>query len=328
MRPASDREWDSAWQGCDYATYFHSRAWAETWRDYSGGEIRPAPLHVAFDDGASAVLAISRRDTLRGLVPEFLLSPAGTFGGWVSADDLGDAHVDQLTRTLLAMHGRIQWRLNPYAPLRAVAGVEDDETHATPLERDFEAVRKRWSRGTKSNVNRAAKAGVEVAVADDLESWRGYFAAYEASLERWGETATTGYEWRLFELLHARREQGVKLWVGRIGGEVAAGALCVYGPRHVAYWHGAAREEHFAARPVNLVMAEAMRDACARAYSWFDFNPSAGLEGVLRFKRGFGAEALPAPLLRRGSPGARAVERGVALGRKARGALAGAARSA
>jgi lipid II:glycine glycyltransferase (peptidoglycan interpeptide bridge formation enzyme) len=71
-----------------------------------------------------------------------------------------------------------------------------------------------------------------------------------------------------------------------------AGALCFYTKNHVVYWHGAAYSDYFELRPVNLLMYEAIKDACENGYSWFDFNPSGGHEGVKAFKKSFGPTAL------------------------------------
>jgi hypothetical protein len=40
-------------------------------------------------------------------------------------------------------------------------------------------------------------------------------------------------------------------------------------------------------------MYEIIKSCCEEGYSWFDFNPSAGLEGVRAFKESFGAKPLP-----------------------------------
>src|SRR4029079_1053277 len=86
-------------------------------------------------------------------------------------------------------------------------------------------------------------------------------------------------------------------------GEIAAGALCLYSRRHVAYWHGAARERLLECRPVHLLIETALHDACERGMRWFDFNPSGGHRGVEAFKKGFGAEGVPAPMVRWRTPG-------------------------
>ena len=99
------------------------------------------------------------------------------------------------------------------------------------------------------------------------------------------------------------------LWLARAQGKVVAGALCLHARRHVAYWHGAALEEFFPLRPVHLLMRESMRDAARRGRNWYDFNPSGGLPGVARFKRGFGARPLRVPVVRMRSRRARAAAR-------------------
>ncbi len=61
--------------------------------------------------------------------------------------------------------------------------------------------------------------------------------------------------------------------------------------------HGAALEDYFTLRPVNLLLYEAIKHACEEGYAWFDFNPSGGHEGVRAFKRSFGTESRPSPVV-------------------------------
>lgn len=56
-------------------------------------------------------------------------------------------------------------------------------------------------------------------------------------------------------------------------------------------------EGYFQLRPVNLLMYEIIKNCCEAGYSWFDFNPSDRLEGVIAFKESFGAKALPSPVI-------------------------------
>jgi lipid II:glycine glycyltransferase (peptidoglycan interpeptide bridge formation enzyme) len=66
-----------------------------------------------------------------------------------------------------------------------------------------------------------------------------------------------------------------------------------YWNRHAVYWHGATYDTYFDYRPNVAVHTEAIRDAVAREYAYYDFNPSGSLEGVIEFKRRFGAEQRP-----------------------------------
>ncbi|NEQ84270.1 MAG: GNAT family N-acetyltransferase, partial [Moorea sp. SIO2I5] len=71
-----------------------------------------------------------------------------------------------------------------------------------------------------------------------------------------------------------------------------SGALCFYAKKHVVYWHGSSLEKYLNLRPVNLVMYEIVKDSCEQGYSWFDFDTSGGLPGVIAFKKSFGAKPL------------------------------------
>ena len=299
---ATRAAWQSHWEGCGHATFFQGPEWAEIWEEYTRGSLLPAAREVEFQDGARALLPLCVEPRFGGLVRLHHASPAGTYGGWISRDALTERHAEALA-AWLARHPRdLRWRVSPYTPgPRNDVGAAVETTQALRLDGGFEASLARWRPAARRALRRAREAGVEVARAASLGDWRSYYAVYQDALERWGERATSRYEWRLFESLFRRGSEHVVLWLARIEGEVAAGALCLYAPRHVAYWHGASARRHFASRPAQLLFHEAIRDACARGLRWFDFNPSGGHAGVARFKRGFGAEELPAPMLRRAS---------------------------
>jgi CelD/BcsL family acetyltransferase involved in cellulose biosynthesis len=106
------------------------------------------------------------------------------------------------------------------------------------------------------------------------------------------------YGWELFKEMFERYSPDVKLWLAVCYGKIIAGALCFYSKHHVAYWHGAAYSDYFKLRPVNLLMYEAIRHACEQGYSWFDFNPSGGHEGVKAFKRSFGTQEVLCPVVK------------------------------
>jgi hypothetical protein len=295
--PASHDEWDFIWSQCDYSTYFHSRAWAEIWQSYTCGGIAPDPKLIIFSDGKTALLPLSSSKTLKGILKNYISSPAGTFGGWISTDPLRTEHAELLTIYLTKLR-TITWRLNPYDPFVykcKLPYLKKDETHALNLESGFERIYRSWSKGHKSAAHKAHKArnvGVVIEKAHMKDEWKEYYAIYEDSLKRWGDKATSRYSWRLFEIIANRQSNNIQLWLAKYGDKSIAGALCFYAKHHAVYWHGAAYSEYFEFRPVNLLMFEVIRHACEKGYSWFDFNPSGGHEGVKAFKKSFGSTAL------------------------------------
>lgn len=302
FRPADPRLWDHAWQGCPYATYFHSREWAELWNDYTGGRVQPAPLEVTFTDGRVAVVALSRE---RGRVrTQHVSSYAGTYGGWVSADALTAEHRRELALFMVRELGDVAWRLNPFdsaEPPQGVGELAREETQALSLDGDCRAIAKRWTKGHRSAVGKARREGVTVSPAETRADWSDFAEIYADSVRRWGDRASSSYEPRLIELIRARDSRHVRLWLARYEGRSVAGALCLYAGAHVSYWLGGALDQFFPLRPVHLLMHEAIEHACESGHAWFDFNPSGGHEGVAAFKKGFGAAYLPAPMITRTS---------------------------
>ena len=299
----NDSEWDSIWQGCEYSTYFHSREWAEIWNKYTNGKIRPTPFLFRFSDGKTALLPFSCKRILRGLAKQYISSPAGTFGGWISKDGLNINHGKLLVDHICKKFGSIIWRLNPYDEIVGqckFAELKNDETHAVNLEGGFDAIYNLWTKGHKSatrKARKARKAGVIIHKATGQKHWKKYHAIYEDSLQRWGEQATSQYEWKLFKIIHNMNSSDIELWLAEYEKKIIAGALCLYSKKHAVYWHGAALSDYFHLRPINLLMYEVIKDACEKNYLWFDFNPSGGHEGVKAFKRSFRAEALACPIV-------------------------------
>ena len=301
IRPASDDEWDAVWEDCEYATYFHSREWADIWNVYSNGNISTFPQFITFSDGRECLLPISIQRRFLGFLMVGLSSPAGTFGGWISKDKLLAEHVELMANYVTKRFRAVNWRVNPYdpnMPLSIDKSARDDCTYSLDLNLGFDAISGDWSKGRGSmarKIRKAAKAGVSVRFANKLEDWQSYYQVYEQSLRRWGDEASSSYKWALFNDLFQRHSQDIALWAAVRDGKIICGAICFYSKKHVVYWHGAALQEHFNLRPVNLLMSEIIRNACEREYRWFDFNPSGGHEGVTSFKKSFGAKPLPSP---------------------------------
>jgi CelD/BcsL family acetyltransferase involved in cellulose biosynthesis len=312
-RPATRDEWDEAWHACPAVTYFHSPAWAELWARPGRARVKPEARLVRFADGVTAVLVGSRERLHRGLTSRLVTTSSGTYGGWLAGPGAGAAHAGALAARLLR-EPDLWWRLNPYDPLVEAphgVAVRPEESDALALDGGFEAVWRRASRGHRAAANKAARAGVDVRRAASRSDWEAYYAVYQDSLRRWREhrSWTLGYGAQLFEALRRHDPEHVQLWLAWHQGRAVAGALCLAGPAALVYWHGATLEAAFDLRPSTLLMREIVRDACASGAAWFDFNPSAGLEGVREFKRRFGTQTLSCPVVVRQSTRTRGLRR-------------------
>jgi CelD/BcsL family acetyltransferase involved in cellulose biosynthesis len=299
VRPATLREWDEAWDGYAAATYFQSREWAEVWSAYTQGRLRPAALHVTFACGETAVLPLSLRSSDDGQI--LVSSPAGTYGGWMSADLLRPEHSAAMTDYMTAKLGNVYWQTNPFDPSLAVVSLPStspNETHVIDLTQEWETIHDAWSSSCRRAERKAQRAGIRVREAASEEDWRDYYAVYEDSLRRWGDRARFRTDWRLFEQLHYLRSANLRLWLATTSeGRVAAGAVMCYAGVHAVYWHGAAMESLLPHRPMNLLFSVIIRETRKAGFQWFDFNPSGGIDGVRRFKEGFGATPLDCPIV-------------------------------
>lgn len=300
---ASNHEWDEIWSRCDYATYFHSREWAEIWESYTRGnvsEIKPWPLLVSFSDGKRALIPFSVRKVLKMFLKKYLSSPSGCFGGWISTDGLHREHANLLYDFLLNRFSSVSLRINPYDDM--LAGMDwsagqVDFTQVIPLQRDINEICKEWTKGHRSAVRKAQRLGVAIKIAESEAEWDSYFNAYTDTTRRWGEKAFNIYSRALFRILANRNSANIKLWLATYNDEVIAGAICFYAKKHVAYWHASSFTDYLYLRPAHLIVYETIGDAKVRGYQWFDFNTSGDNQGVIQFKKSFGARKMACPVL-------------------------------
>ncbi len=298
IRAATDAEWDSIARDCAYATGFHSRDWARAWAEATRGRLEPAPRMVQFSDHTRVLLPLSIEHR-RGTLPKrFVSSPAGTYGGWVSGEQLTSSHASLLAEFMSSDLSDLVWRTNPFDPLACdtlLPGSIREATYVLPLCDGFDSLCDRWAstgNATLRKARKAERAGVTVRQASSIDDWRAYFAIYEQTLTRWGSEAPSPYDWPMFEHFAGCSDATISLWLAEHDARPIAGAVCVHSHVHCSYWHGAAATDALHLRPVNLLHVEIIRAMCERRIHWYDFNPSGGHAGVERFKRSFGCDVL------------------------------------
>lgn len=300
VRSATNNEWDTIWQKCDYATYFHSREWANIWHQYTKGKLKAEPKIIGFSDGKFALLPISFQKIYRGLTKMYISSPAGTFGGWISQNNLNKTHTNLLVNFCNTKLGNLLWRINPYDPILSKMDLPNsqyDETHAIKLNNDFNSLYKQWTKGHRSAVKKAIREGICIRVASTIDDWKDYYEVYQDSLRRWGEKTSSQYDWSFFYLIGKLNSPNIKLWLALKEDKIIAGAVCLSAKNHIVYWHGAALSDYFKLRPVNLLIYEIVKKSCQEGYLWFDFNPSSDHEGVKSFKKSFASKELLCPII-------------------------------
>jgi hypothetical protein len=304
---ASETEWQEVCDLCPYATYFHTPEWARVFSTYMRGRMRPWPQKIVFEDGKVAIVPLSRISYFHGMFKQYVSSPAGTFGGWLSLHELCPDHVRELVLYMLK-YSNITWRENPYAPgLRdiEIKAARHDFTQAVDLRTTYGEIVRTTSRTHQKSIRRALRSGVSVCEADSREQWQRHFQGYLASRSRWEKAGqqklSAGYSWELFEILFNAHSSCCKLWLALCKGEVASSVISFYWNHHAVAWHGGAFEEYFDVYPNHLLYQEMVRDAHEKGFHWFDFNTTGDLSGVASFKDQLGTQRISSRVLDKAS---------------------------
>lgn len=304
VRAATPAEWDDAWRYCPYATYFHSRQWAEIWADYQDRPtLTPASVVIRFSDDREIVLVLTAERRRRGFPPRFLSAPAGTYGGWLAPEPLEPPHIHCIQTYIDSHVPDIQLRQNPFDP-----GVSGLSNHPWWTREDFTQVID-YSHGMSTildvlrqnqilrKARQGERAGLAIRKSTEEETITKYSDVYAACQERWGASATSNYHPRLFRSLQLE-SQNVDFWVVEQDGQFIGGGPFLKSPDfHVVSWLALADPSLLRLKPYEFLYVKLIEHYGDQGYRFFDFNPSGGHQGVVDFKASFGASRLPACLL-------------------------------
>jgi CelD/BcsL family acetyltransferase involved in cellulose biosynthesis len=192
--------------------------------------------------------------------------------------------------------------VNPIDPLGKVLDrfvTIPDTTEILSL-RDFadeDSLRAHFHHSARKQINKGCRAGLTARVSEQWEEWEEYYRIYEARLRNWGKAATSRYPMALLRALYEARGSKMSLWVVARDGKIVGGNLNFYQGRHCVEWHAAYDPTFFSCGARDFLVDRIIRNAWGRGFTWYDFNPSAGIEGTRRFKRTFGTGALPSNLI-------------------------------
>jgi hypothetical protein len=300
LRSVDEEFWLDVARECAYATFFHTPYWHELARVAFPGA-RDRSLGAVLDTGVRVVFPLL--ETGRSLKRAFTHLVSGAFGcyggpiadGSVPSTTMSKLHDTVLKRRLLAS---LDLTGNPFSPFRSPTTGEarPDSTQVLHLRgKTIDELIRSFSKGHRAASRQGQRMGVSINKAETLRDFEDYYGAYEDSLDRWGDAATSRYSWELFRevwSLSQKTPESIELWLAKVADKVAAGALLFRWNRHCVYWHGAAYEEFLSYRAPTLLLASVLERCVENDVDVFDFNPSGGHEGVAKFKRGFGAEPL------------------------------------
>ncbi|WP_129633674.1 GNAT family N-acetyltransferase [Candidatus Oscillochloris fontis] len=291
--------WDVARQSVD-STFFHTPLWAEI-------ALRTHPHLTNATQGfllPNGVRAIFPLLTTRRLGP--LQSLMSTFeycyGGIITDGPISPHDLKELYKRTCS------WNVTGLRFLENPIGMKLDlapsffaqvyETHMVPLDTNFETYFAQLPKDRRNAYRKGCREGVQVGVATSREAYQDYYRVYQDTVRRWGEDPEQyGYRWGIFDTIWELAQEYpdlIKLWVASLDGKIIAGSLTFYWNRHCVAWHGCAYTEYLRYKPYVMLDVEAVRDAIAHGYAYYDLNPTGDLRSsVATYKAHLGTQVYP-----------------------------------
>jgi hypothetical protein len=285
--PTGEAAWDRKLLEFPACTFFHSSAWARVLKESYGfgaryilGEEKGHPcgilplmeadnwpkgrrgISLPFTDECAVLTKESR--TQKELIR--LAMDEGQRRGWKYLELRGGSDFLPEARPSLSFYG-----------------------HDLELEGGEEQLFERLDSPVKRAVRKAAKAGVSVEAANDLEAMRTFFDLHGKTRRKHG-TPPQGFGF--FENIHRHvlsKDHGFVM-IARLFGKPVAAAIYFHFGRKAIYKFGASDDRFQEVRGNNLVMWEAIRRLAAHGFASLNLGrTSLANEGLRRFKLSWGA---------------------------------------
>jgi hypothetical protein len=301
LDPLADERWDGYVDAHPDGSVYHHSAWLRVLLREFPRPVRA--LAVVDDDGrVRGVLPLVLTRGLPGLrrrpgfVPRLASLPRTPIAGPLGDDPAGIALLVRAAVERTPPRTQLQLKL----PGPALEGLDVPvagrpwrtsyvrELPARPEELRFGSARS--SRGLKSRIVKARRAGVVVRDARSPEEVHRWYALYLATMR---ENAVPARPLRLFNAMwdELRPRGMMRLVVAEHDGGIVAGAVLLHHGATAFYAFGASAPEALTFSPMDLVQWTMIHDACAAGARRYDLGEvPEGNEGLARFKRKWGAE--------------------------------------
>jgi hypothetical protein len=293
-------EWQEVADKCEYATFFHTPTWSKVFAE-TYPEMEIATKKFVFDDGTRVILPLIKTKAIRGLFSSYVSNIAGVYGGIISEREIKEEETNEIfTRLTKGNIANVSVTGNPLFDhnLPKQFKTKEDFTQIINLGRDEKEIWADYKHDSKTRpkIKKAERAGVVCKEANNFDEWKEYYSIYQEALKGWGSEATSAYPFSLFENIFKFKMQkpnNIKLWLVIFDGKIAGGNLNFYHNKHCVEWHASFLRDYFKYNIRYFLVHNIILDANAKGYKYYDFNPSGGHEGTLRFKETFGPERLP-----------------------------------
>jgi CelD/BcsL family acetyltransferase involved in cellulose biosynthesis len=161
-----------------------------------------------------------------------------------------------------------------------------DETQVLDLDRSFDELMRGFRPNNRNTIRKAQKSGVLIRRGRRRDDFLRYRSILLDCSKNWG--GRLRYNEKFFDVLSTVDDDSVQLWLAEYNRNVVAGLLNFIHNDRVMNWSAVMLRKSRPLAPMNLLHAEAIRDAVNRGYIDYNFGSSAGIKGVDWFKARFG----------------------------------------
>lgn len=267
---------------CEYATFFHTYEWFALWNQENKSKLE---INIFELNGKEILvpLIISRHF-------KFLYSasnsPFGTYGGYICQEYLTNKEFREIFDCLKLKYSHVFLVGNPFLK-KQIPGSKILFTQLIDLTKSEESIISNF--GKSQILQKLKKAKRKNLRIDELKSndLEGYYKLYKKRMLEW-DIIKAEYSFSCFERIFALKN--AKFYGVKVQDELIAGGVFFTFKSHVVYWHGTINSEYFKLSPTKFLFYNLILKYKDEGYKVFDFNPSANLEGVVKFKASFGAE--------------------------------------
>jgi lipid II:glycine glycyltransferase (peptidoglycan interpeptide bridge formation enzyme) len=285
--------WDEVAAKSEQATFFHTATWAKI-MVATYPQFRIVTKGFELEDGEMAIIPILSSVERNNIFHWYESTYLGGYGGIIATRALKQKEIQEIyNRVTERRVAHYHFLGNPFYEMDLPAEFLGSKqyTHVMKLG-VYEELYARIDRDKRAQIRKGKEKGTKAILATTEEDYQTYYSIYEDTLKRWGDKTLVCYEYDLFRNIFLNRNEGVKLWLAKVGEEIVSGKLTFYHNKIVSGWHAATLQSYFHYYPDQILMAEVIRDACENGFEWMDFGPSGGLVGVENYKKDFGAEKL------------------------------------
>ena len=284
-------EWERLLLEDPRSTFFHSLEWSDCLRLSLTGWER---YFVVGRVGGRLVAGIPAMRYSRHGFYATLSMPFGTYGGPLVGDGAPESAYERLANRFFddARAARVTFAELVDFPPRFPAAVNsgtsevEDETQVLGLHRGFNDLYRGFKPANRNKIRKARKAGVTVRRGQSAEDFIAYHRVLVDCAKNWDGRVRFGRGF--FVQLSGSESGAVQLWLAEHEGKVIGGLLNFMHGDSIMNWGAVMLRRSRALAPMNLLHAEAIRDAVNRGMTTYNFGSSAGFDGVDAFKTTFG----------------------------------------